>query len=108
CLGTDSLATVAKTKNKKLELNLFQEMQTLARKNSDLPPEMILQMATANGARALGLAGKIGELSENAFADLILIPFGGKISEAAEAAVNFSGRISASMISGEWAIPPKE
>jgi hypothetical protein len=52
------------------------------------------------------MAGQIGELSENSFADLIVIPFDGKISEAVEAAVSFSGQISASMIDGQWAIAP--
>ena len=45
-----------------------------------ISPVEILQMATVNGARALGLAGKVGELSPGAFADLIAIPFAGKIS----------------------------
>jgi aminodeoxyfutalosine deaminase len=106
CLGTDSLATVTKSGRQKFELNLFEEMRTFVRANPKLPPEAILKMATTNGARALGLAGKIGELSKSAFADLIAIPFAGKISEAAEATVNFSGHVSVSMIGGEWAIAP--
>ena len=71
-----------------------------------MPATEIFRMATTNGARALGMAGQIGELSENSFADLIVIPFDGKISEAVEAAVSFSGQISASMIDGQWAIAP--
>ena len=78
CLGTDSLATVRKTKNQKIELDLFPEMRALAKKDKTLSPEEILRMATVNGAKALGLAGQIGELSENAFADLIAIPAGNK------------------------------
>ena len=39
-------------------------------------------MATVNGARALGLAGQAGELSKNAFADVIAVPFAGKIRRA--------------------------
>jgi cytosine/adenosine deaminase-related metal-dependent hydrolase len=106
CLGTDSLATMAKHDKEELELNLFQEMQALARSNPKLPPPTILKMATVNGARALGLAGKIGELSGGAFADLIALPFSGNISDAAEAVVHFPGRVRASMIAGNWAIAP--
>ena len=105
CLGTDSLATVAKSD--KLELNMFSEMQTLAHSSPALPPETILKMATVNSTRALGLPGKIGELSGNAFADLIAIPYTGKTPKVAEAALNFSGPIQASMISGSWAFPPE-
>ena len=34
-----------------------------------ISPAEILHMATVNGARALGLAGQIGELSESSLAD---------------------------------------
>ena len=106
CLGTDSLSTVRKTGKQKLGLNLFEEMRAFAARNKKMPATEIFRMATTNGARALGMAGQIGELSENSFADLIVIPFDGKISEAVEAAVSFSGQISASMIDGQWAIAP--
>jgi aminodeoxyfutalosine deaminase len=106
CLGTDSLATVTKPEKQDIELNLFHEMQAFARQNPEVPPPIVLKMATTNGARALGLAGKIGELSGNAFADLIALPFSGNISEAAEKVVNYSGHVRTSMIAGDWAIPP--
>ncbi|HZT22670.1 MAG TPA: amidohydrolase family protein [Verrucomicrobiae bacterium] len=105
CLGTDSLATV-RCGGEPPELSLFAEMQTLAANEPRLRPETILRLATVNGARALGLAGKIGALTEKAWSDLIAIPFRGKISTAAEAVVNFSGRVQASMIAGEWAVTP--
>ena len=63
-------------------------------------------MATLNGARALGLQGKIGELSENAMADLIAVPFTGNCADAFEAAVHHVGDVAASMIDGEWVRPP--
>ena len=63
-------------------------------------------MATINGAHALGMPSEIGGLSENAFADLIAIPFEGNISEVHEAIVNFPGHVGASMIDGQWAITP--
>jgi imidazolonepropionase-like amidohydrolase len=60
-------------------------------------------MATVNGAKALGKAGQIGELSENAFADLIAIPFAGKNADICEAVVHHASTVSASMIDGQWA-----
>ncbi|HTR43458.1 MAG TPA: amidohydrolase family protein [Pseudomonadales bacterium] len=106
CLGTDSLATVAKAEKENLELNMFQEMQTLWRTHPELSSATILKMATVNGALALGLRGKIGELSGSAFADLIVLPHNGKISDALDAVINFSGPVRASMIAGQWAIAP--
>jgi aminodeoxyfutalosine deaminase len=106
CLGTDSLATVYKTQREKLELNMFEEMRVLAAGHPGLSPKRILHMATVNGAKALGLTGRIGELSKNACADLVALPFAGKNSDAVEAAVNFSGHVRASVIDGQWAIAP--
>ena len=107
CLGTDSLATTRKTGKQKPELNMFDEMRHLAASDKKISPEEILHMATVNGARALGLAGQAGELSKNASADLIAIPFDGKITEAYDAILTQTGNVSASMIDGRWAIPPK-
>jgi aminodeoxyfutalosine deaminase len=106
CLGTDSLATTRKTGKQKPELDLFAEMRLLAERDPTVSPVEILHMATVNGARALGLAGKIGELSKNAGADLIAVPFTGKIAGVHEALLQHSGSVSASMIDGQWAIPP--
>ncbi|HUA65743.1 MAG TPA: amidohydrolase family protein [Alphaproteobacteria bacterium] len=106
CLGTDSLATVAKNGKDSLELNLFAEMQAFSRSNPGVTPETILKMATLNGARALALAGKTGEISSYACADIIAVPFTGKMPELYEAVLNFHGHVSASMIAGQWAIAP--
>ena len=107
CLGTDSLATVRKTRKQNPELSLFDEMRELAANDPKLPPEEILRMATVNGARALGRAGQIGELSENTLADLIAIPGATKTSDACEAVLAHAGDVSASMIDGHWVIPPE-
>ena len=106
CLGTDSLATVRKTRKQNPELSMFDEMRELAANDPKLPPIEILRMATVNGARALGRAGQIGELSKNALADLIAIPAGAKTSDACEAVLAHDGPLCASMIDGNWAIPP--
>jgi len=105
CLGTDSLATVRKTGNHEPALNMFAEMRALAAKNKMILSEEILRMATVNGARALGLAGKIGEISESAFADLIAIPFAGKVVDIYDATVHQTSTISTGLIDGRWIVP---
>ncbi|HEY1717278.1 MAG TPA: amidohydrolase family protein [Verrucomicrobiae bacterium] len=106
CLGTDSLSTARKSGKQKPQLNLFAEMRALAASEKTIPPEQILQMATINGARSLGMTGQIGELSDNAFADLIAIPFDGKSADIYEAVLHHASTVSASMIDGQWAIAP--
>ncbi len=105
-LGTDSLATTRKIGKQKPELDMFAEMRTLAEADKRLSPEEILQMATVNGARALGLEKKIGELTANASADLVAIPFFGKPAKIYETVLEHSGNVNASLIEGRWAIPP--
>ena len=106
CLGTDSLATVRKTGKQKPELDLFAEMRALADRDKSISPEDILPMATVNSARALGLGGKIGQLSANASADLIAIPGAGRLAKIYETLLAHTGNVSASLIEGRWAIPP--
>jgi cytosine/adenosine deaminase-related metal-dependent hydrolase len=106
CLGTDSLATIRKDGKKKPELNLFAEMQALADNDQDISAEEILKMATINGARALGLDGKIGGLEKKSYADLIALPSPEKVKDIYEAIIHHQGKVSASMIEGQWVIPP--
>jgi len=108
CLGTDSLATVRKTGRQDPELNLFEEMRVLAANDSALSPKEILCLATVNGARALGLTGQIGEITKNALADFIAIPAKAKSRNAYEAVLGHTGKVSASMIDGQWVIPPPD
>jgi cytosine/adenosine deaminase-related metal-dependent hydrolase len=102
CLGTDSLASVAPTRPAGPELNLFTEMQTFAESNPGVRPSDILRLATCNGGRALGLQGSVGEMAKNSFADLITIPYSGKIGEAESAVVQHRGDVTHSMIEGKW------
>ena len=101
CLGTDSLVSVYRKPKQKVALNMFDEMRALAKGHPSLAPATILEMATVNGARALGMAGQIGELSPGAFADLIAIPFAGKVADANAAALHHAGNVSAAMIDGQ-------
>lgn len=106
CLGTDSLATIRKTGRHKPELDMFTEMRTLASHDKSVSAKEIVQMATVNGARALGLSSQVGELAKNTCADVIAIPYRGKISGIWEAVVEHTGNVSASLIDGKWAMPP--
>jgi cytosine/adenosine deaminase-related metal-dependent hydrolase len=107
CLGTDSLATVRKIRKQNPELDLFEEMRALAANDPKLSPAEILRMATVNGAQALGLTGRIGELSEKALADLIAIPARTEAKDASAAVLAHAGPVGASMIGGQWVVPPK-
>lgn len=105
CLGTDSLATIRVVGRQRPELNMFEEMQALAAHDKTVAPQEILQMATVNGALALGMKGRIGELIPGAFADLIAIPAEGGSRKAYETVLDHAGPVHASMIDGRWVVP---
>ncbi len=107
CLGTDSLATTRKIGREKPRLNLLQEMSLLAKQDPGLSPREILEMATLNGAKALGLSGRIGQLSQGFEADWVAIPFNGSAQKAMEAVIHHPGKIQAGMIGGNWTVPPE-
>ncbi len=107
CLGTDSLASVYKGWRQTVELNLFEEMRTMAERNPALRAPDILEMATLAGARALGLEGEVGEIAEGALADLIALPFAGKEAQVYDAVLQHPGSIAAGMIGGRWVIAPE-
>ena len=106
CLGTDSLASVYQRRGQAVELNLFEEMRAMAEDYPHLSAQKILRMVSVNAARALGLKGKVGELSPKAFADLIAVPAVGPLRRIHEAVLGHVGDVAASMIGGRWAIPP--
>jgi cytosine/adenosine deaminase-related metal-dependent hydrolase len=66
-LGTGSLASVP-------DLDLFAEMAALLEEHENLAPAAVLRMATLNGARALGLADRLGTIEEGKLAELIVVP----------------------------------
>lgn len=101
CLGTDSLASVPPRGGRKPELNMFDEMWVFADAHPGAAPEAIVEMATRNGARALGWPGLAGELSPGSRADIVAIPFTGRMEESAEAIVHHAGEVTFSMIDGE-------
>ncbi|MDX2081305.1 MAG: amidohydrolase family protein [Terrimicrobiaceae bacterium] len=99
CLGTDSLAS-------NRTLDLFAEMRAVQSAHPGVRPAEILRMTTANGALALGMAGKLGELRPGAFADLTAIPFEGRAEEAVEAVIAHRGPVSRLFVAGrELSLP---
>jgi cytosine/adenosine deaminase-related metal-dependent hydrolase len=106
CLGTDSLASVCKAPRQQVELDLFEEMRALAKNEPSLSARAIVRMATVNGARALGMSGKIGELAAGSFADLIALPFSGNVDDAYDGVLYHPGDVAASVIDGQWALAP--
>ena len=82
------------------------ELRELLGHDATLSPSDALRLATVNGARALGLAGRRGELRTGTQADLIAIPFSGSLGDAAAGVIAHEGRVAASLIAGDWAIAP--
>ncbi len=74
-LGTDGCAS-------NNDLDMMGEMDSCAKLHkvatldpTALPAATVLRMATRNGARALGLEGRVGELSPGMLADIIVVDF---------------------------------
>ena len=99
-LGTDSLASVKKERNRPLELDLFAEMCAFAAEYPEASPAQIARMVTINPAHALGRPGELGELSPNALADMIAIAYTGSIDDACDALFESKPKIVATMING--------
>jgi cytosine/adenosine deaminase-related metal-dependent hydrolase len=65
-LGTDSLASSP-------SLSILDELRFLRARDPELPGEVLLAMATAAGADALGLGGLTGRLAKGEEADLVAV-----------------------------------
>jgi aminodeoxyfutalosine deaminase len=105
CLGTDSAASLAKTRNGVPTLSLFDEMRIFASNYVGVPPESIVRMATMNGARAIGRSGDLGKLTDGAVADLAVIG-GTAPKDLYEAVVCRNDADLRVMIGGEWVVGP--
>ncbi len=105
CLGTDSLASVRGTNRPNIELNLFKEMQSLAKTNPGVSAEFILRMATVNGARAINQTGEIGEITVGATADLVAIPRRFDVTDPYRTIIEHQGPVTFSMIDGRQVQP---
>ena len=83
-IGTDSLASVD-------SLNIFEETAYIAHAFPNIPAKIIFNMATINGAAALGLNSKLGTLSPGKYGAAIYAPLTtSKKANIIEALVNFS------------------
>lgn len=106
CLGTDSLATVPRRSEQVLDL--FAEMRSFQAHHPGVSPETVVRLATWHGAKALGCEKCAGTLEPGAWADVIAIPWRGTLPEAAEAVVQHTGEVMASLIGGRWAVGPPQ
>ncbi|NBR84705.1 MAG: hypothetical protein EB141_02330 [Verrucomicrobia bacterium] len=106
CLGTDSLASIAKENRRKPELDLFAELRAFAAQHPGLAPEEFLDLVTRNAAAALGLRSKVGQLDRGAHADLIVLRAVPPLIAATETIVHAPPAVTGVMIGGTWAITP--
>ena len=94
CLGTDSLASNS-------SLSILDEMRFLHREFGDLEPQTILEMATVNGAKAIGWSGKIGVIEEGKKADLTAIPLEEEGRDSLEDILSSERQPKLTMVRGE-------
>jgi aminodeoxyfutalosine deaminase len=93
CLGTDSLAS-------NTSLNLFEEMRLLRRNFPHVSSQEIVDMVTRRPARAIGMAGQLGEIAPGALADLIMVPYSGPVDRVFDALIDYSSPIKWMMVGG--------
>jgi len=96
CLGTDSLASLEGA-----ELNMFDELKRFSNQYPEVSSEEIIEMATWNGAVALGLEGLLGQLREDAMANLAIIPLTNPLATISDLIVNHSGPVGSMIIAGK-------
>jgi cytosine/adenosine deaminase-related metal-dependent hydrolase len=95
CLGTDSMATMPKSRAEPLALNMFSELRTFAGHHANVSPQRVLEMTTLNAAKALGRG-----------ADMIAVPRSAGSDDPYGAVLNHRADVLASMIRGQWAVAP--
>jgi len=99
-LGTDSRATNP-------DLNLLAEMKHVAHAHPAIAPELIVQMGTSHGARALGLSTCCGTIEPGKRADLVAIcSDSGSAASAAEGVIAPTSCVQSVMSHGEWLVRP--
>lgn len=76
-VGTDSLASVP-------DLNVFSELEQMRRLAPALPPRMLLESATINGARALGFDADFGTIDAGKRDALIAVQLDGYVGSVEE------------------------
>ncbi len=99
-VGTDSLASND-------SLNMFEEMSLIKKQFPSLSDETIVQMATINGAKALGMEKITGSLETGKKADIIALKLNGE-RDIYKSIFFSEGKIDFSMIAGEIIISSKK
>ncbi len=98
-LGTDSLASNE-------DLDLYREMALFRRSAPAVAPADVWRMATTACARAMGLAGEVGELTRGSRADFALHSSAPPtLAGALEALTSASGRIASTWVAGRQRWP---
>jgi len=98
-LGTDSLASNS-------SLSLFAEMQTVRSAHPWLTPKQILEMATINGARALGQERNFGKIEPGLQADLVALPIASQPGDLFEKIIAWEQAVPSIMVAGRLATAP--
>jgi aminodeoxyfutalosine deaminase len=95
-LGTDSLASNP-------DLDLLAEARFLHQRYTDIPGDILLRMATLNGASALGWEDVTGSLSPGKSADLaVVLLAGGDPSDPYSLLMEGTEKARAFLFRGEW------
>jgi len=96
-IGTDSLASNDK-------LNMFEELTLIKKHFPDISDKILIQMATINGAKALGLENVTGSLETGKKADIIALKIN-KDDNIYKSILSSGGDIAFSMVEGEIIFP---
>lgn len=96
-VGTDSLASND-------SLDMLAELRVV-RAEDKLPGQAIIRMGTAAGARALGLAERIGTLAPTMSADWIAVPLSAETADPVEAVLTGTQQVSRVVIAGQDVTP---
>jgi cytosine/adenosine deaminase-related metal-dependent hydrolase len=99
-LGTDSRASNP-------DLSLWREVQFLRQQFPGLAPARLLELATCEGARALGLDDRTGTLTAGKAADLAVVALGdAAFADPCTTLLQPGSRVSATLRDGRWISGP--
>ncbi|MBR6572717.1 MAG: amidohydrolase [Clostridia bacterium] len=114
CLGTDSAAS-NNTLNMFREMGIFSLIHKGTHEDSTLlPSDTVIDTATINPARAVGMEGKLGEIRDGAIADLVLLdlnkislfPHNNIVSSLSNSANG--SEVCSVMVDGKWVMRNNE
>ena len=95
CVGTDSLASNP-------DLDVLAELRELHRRYPAVPGRTLLEMATSNGAKALGFDADCGTLEAGKSADFVVLPCGSTGDPYSELLTASPPAQRRTMFRGEW------